>query len=95
MGQWLLDKMRFVDDDDVVPREHLEALWAALGVDSEWVDILADLGLIWRGGFWRFVLPMPPTRICSTLYLERSFVSGASPLFPIVGGSLLAKAVAL
>ena len=95
MGQWLLDKMRFVDDDDVVPRQHLEALWAALGVDSEWVDILADLGLIWRGGFWRFALPMPPTRVCSTLCLERPFVSEASPLSPTVGGSQLAKAAAL
>jgi hypothetical protein len=48
MGQWLLDKVKFVNEP--VPREDLEALWTALGVDSDWVDTLACLGVIWRGG---------------------------------------------
>jgi len=48
MGQWVADRMRFLDQP--VPRDDLQSLWTALGVDSEWVGTLADLGLIWREG---------------------------------------------
>ena len=48
LAQWLLEAIKFVEDP--TPAEDLVCLWTALGVGAEWLDTLADLGLLFKDG---------------------------------------------
>lgn len=46
LSQWLTSHIRF--EATGVESEHLRQMWTLLGVEPQWADTLADLGLHWR-----------------------------------------------